>query len=403
MINAFGNYIGFGATTQPLIIDGFIQNINIDDQTAYLIINYESGNANPLNGTGSFRFDSPKEIEYFIVGAGGKGGQAFTPWQPNDPTNFGAGGGGGGISSGSLIIEKDKEYTAVAGNPITIGSKGGDSFLIGPGIANPFRGIGGGNGGNIFLQVIPGPGSGSAGGSGGGSGYSQRASGTDVSNLYDSGVPGGPGANIQFSSGSGDFRFPSTGVNNNGIGYGYYNGSGSIAIPSVSGSANASALNSDPSKTYLFGAYVDIALPAGGVGASATNTTNQPGTSSISVGSVGSYPFFNITSDGKGGNGLLSTITSVATYYAGGGAALGVATNNEITPGNRLATGSWSAGNVGGLGGGGSATGSYGYFGVGGNPNGVDGLGGGAAPGGIGGSGVVIIRYSRNQQDLIRS
>jgi hypothetical protein len=398
MINALGNYIGNSTPIQPLIIDGFIENININDETAYLIINYESGNANPLNGTGSFRFDTPKEIEYFIVGAGGKGGQARTPWQPNDPVNFGAGGGGGGIVSGSLIIEKDKDYIAIAGNPIASDNRGGFSFLKGPTIADRIA-VGGGNGGAVFLGVTPGVGAGRSGGCGGGSGYSQRASGTDICCLYESGVPGGPGENL---AGTGDQSFPTAG--NNGIGYGYYNGSGSIGTPSVSGSDYATQLNDGvPGASKYFGAYVDIALPAGGLGAGATNTTNQPGTSSISVGTVGSYPFFNITSNGKGGNGLLSSITGVATYYAGGGAALGVATNNETSANLQLATGSWSAGNIGGLGGGGSATGSYGYFGVGGNPNGVDGLGGGAAPGGTGGSGVVIIRYSRNQQDLIRS
>jgi hypothetical protein len=151
----------------------------------------------------------------------------------------------------------------------------------------------------------------------------------------------------------------------------------------------------------LFGAYVDIALPAGGMGAGYPNG-NLAQSSSMSTGAVGSYPYFDIFSAGNGGDGILSTITGVPTYYAGGGAALGVARNNETSTNLMLATGSWSAGNIGGLGGGGSATGSYGYFGIGGNPNGVDGLGGGGATNGRGGSGVVIIRYSRNQQNLIR-
>jgi len=398
MINAFGNYIGFTAVTQPLIIDGFIQNVNINDETAYLIINYEDGNINPLNGTGSFRFDTPKEIEYFIVGAGGQGGLARTPWQPNDNVAFGGGGGGGAISSGSLIIQADKYYTAVAGKPngaFSAVTSSGASFLIGPDISVAKKAIGGGKGGNVYLGVTPGDGRGGNGGCAGGSGYNQRATGTDPEFLFESAINGLTAANLSV----GDYVFPVSATGSQG--YGYYNGSGSIAIPYVSGSANASALNSDPSKTYLFGAYVDIALPAGGMGAGYPNG-NLAQSSSMSTGAVGSYPYFDIFSAGNGGDGILSTITGVPTYYAGGGAALGVARNNETSTNLMLATGSWSAGNIGGLGGGGSATGSYGYFGIGGNPNGVDGLGGGGATNGRGGSGVVIIRYSRNQQNLIR-
>jgi hypothetical protein len=404
MINAFGNYIGFTQPTQPVIIDGFIQNINIDDQTAYLIINYESGNANPLNGTGSFRFDTPKQIEYFIVGAGGKGGRAKTSWSGPLMFDFGAGGGGGGIASGSLLLEKDKEYTAIAGNNNVIGSKAGDSFLKGPSISVSPRAIGGGNGGNIFLNVAPGIGSGSDGGCGGASGYSQRLS-INPGQLYESGEPGGPGENTQenVTADGLEFVFPIPGVVNNGIGRALYTGYG-LFDGWVSGSEWAALVESDPAEySYLSGSYVDIAFPAGGVGAGATNTTNQPGTASIATGSVGSTNYFDILPDAKGGNGLLSSITGTPTYYAGGGAGLAVAVNNETSANLQFAPGNWSSGSLGGLGGGGSSTGSISNAGNTGNHSGVDGLGGGAGPGALGGSGVVIIRYSRNQQDLIRS
>jgi hypothetical protein len=399
MINALGNYIGNSTPIQPLIIDGFIENINIDDQTAYLIINYESGNANPSNGTGSFRFDTPKEIEYFIVGAGGRGGKAKTSWSNPLMFDFGAGGGAGGICSGSLIIEKDKEYTAIAGNPNVAGSKGGDSFLKGPSISAAPRGIGGGNGGSIFLNVAPGIGSGSGGGCGGASGYSQRLS-VNPGQLYESGEPGGPGGNIQ-SQVTGDgvtFNFPVEFEGNNGIGLGFYSGYG-LSNGWVSGSEWAALVQSNPALySYLSGSYVDIALPAGGKGA-----IGQPGTASVATGSVGSTNYFNIIPDARGGDGLLSTITGTPTYYAGGGAGLAVAVNNELSSNLQFAPGNWSSGSLGGLGGGGSTTGSIGNSGNEGNHSGVDGLGGGGGAGALGGSGVVIIRYSRNQQNLIRS
>lgn len=391
MINAFGNYIGFTQPILPVIIDGFIQNININDETAYLIINYESGNANPSNGTGSFRFDTAKEIEYFIVGAGGKGGRAKTSWSGPLFLDFGAGGGAGAVSSGSLILEKDKDYVAIAGNPNVVGGNAGDSWLKGPTIASK-RAIGGGNGGNIFLNVVAGIGSGSAGGCGGASGYSQRLS-SDPSSLWPSGEPGGPGANL---GGTGDIIFPTGG--NNGIGLGYYTGYGT-STGWVSGSEWAALVESDPvAYSYLSGSYVDIALPAGGRGA-----IGQPGTSSLITGAVGSTEYFGINYNARGGDGILSTITGTPTYYAGGGAGLAVAINNEVSTNLQFAPGNWSSGSLGGLGGGGSTTGSISRDGNTGNHNGVDGLGGGAGAGGIGGSGVVIIRYSRNQQDLIRS
>jgi len=77
---------------------------------------------------------------------------------------------------------------------------------------------------------------------------------------------------------------------------------------------------------------------------------------------------------GDGGNGLQSSITGTATYYAGGA-------------GGRIDTGGYSA--TGGLGGGGSG-------GSGSNSNGTEGginTGGGGGPSKAGGSGIVVIRY----------
>ena len=395
MINALGNYIGNSTPTQPVILNGFIQNINIDDQTAYLIINYESGNANPLNGTGSFTFDSPKEIEYFIVGAGGRGGVARTSFSSPITCDFGAGGGAGGISSGSLLLEKDKEYTAIAASSAAVGSKGANSFLVGPTIPTKLA-IGGGNGGNVFLNVAPGEGTGSNGGCGGGGGYASR---------NDYARPGGIA--LQNSQGVGDYLFPTAALNGTAsVGFGHYTNYG-YADGQVSGSDWATLVNSNRALySYLSGSYVDIALPGGGMGASGnTQAYKNFGTASAPIATVGTVDYFGINYNPQGGDGILSSITGTPTYYAGGGAGgPGVAVSNEGSPnlqwaGNPM----WSSGSIGGLGGGGCSTGSISSFGNEGNHKGADGFGGGGGPNAAGGSGVVIIRYSRNQQDLIRS
>jgi hypothetical protein len=83
---------------------------------------------------------------------------------------------------------------------------------------------------------------------------------------------------------------------------------------------------------------------------------------------------------GKGGDGVQSSITGTATYYAGGGGG----SSESAT----------YAGGAGGLGGGGAGAGNNQGF-TAGEPNTGGGAGGGYAGSGVnGGSGTVIIRYS---------
>ena len=79
----------------------------------------------------------------------------------------------------------------------------------------------------------------------------------------------------------------------------------------------------------------------------------------------------NASNCNKGGNGLQNSITGIATHYAGGGAGRGSA---------------------GGLGGGGGGAGPTYYDGSSGNP-GENGKGGGGQVEGVGGNGVIIIRF----------
>jgi len=87
---------------------------------------------------------------------------------------------------------------------------------------------------------------------------------------------------------------------------------------------------------------------------------------------------------GNGGNGNLSAISGTPTYYAGGGG--GATANNTILAGG-------GQGGLGGGGKGGFGWGSITLYATAGAPN-TGGGGGGADDGpGIGGSGIVIVRY----------
>lgn len=86
----------------------------------------------------------------------------------------------------------------------------------------------------------------------------------------------------------------------------------------------------------------------------------------------------------KGGDGVASSITGTATYYAGGG---GGGSNGGVAPG--------------GLGGGGNGNGGSGVTGDNGTANTGGGGGGGrSGTGGTGGSGVVVVAYPNTYPDL---
>lgn len=374
MINAFGNYIGFGNPQfPPLKTNGFISQTNLTDDIGLLTIFFDANNPNPLNGTGSFEFNSEKEVEYLIVGAGGYGGQVFSEGLA-DQTKAGAGGGGGGIVSGSAILEADKTYTAIVGAPRNLNSadgsvqyainRGGDSYLVGH--DETLYAFGGGNGG--FVDSYAGldvPTSGSNGGSGGGGGVGDQLATFDEN----------PGSFIQ---GTGQFKLGTVGASGSYFGTQYSTPNGYAY-----GTTYAALVNSNRvANSYLTGAYTEVYLPGGGGGAGQSGSMAQ-----ITTGVVGTVNYFEITSSFKGGDGVLSSINNVSTYYAGGGGAMTFQSSNAA----EYVTGSWATGS-GGLGGGGNA------FTTGSNLLG----GGGGAGGNAGGTGVIYIRYALNQRNLIR-
>lgn len=244
-----------------------------------------------------------------------------------------AGGGAGGCAQGG----GGGAGGCLTGN-MFLAELSGVSVSVGVGgTGNTSVNTNGGNGGNsVFFYT-------SSGGGGGGGG---NRAGTNVN------VPGNPG-------GSG------------GGGAGMYNracaGGSGISLQGGNGGTG-------------FGVSAGPELGGGGGGAV------EIGKSGVSVGGSPSAG-----SSGDGGDGLLSTISGAAVYYAGGGGGGSRSDTTSTRPGK------------GGTGGGGNGRGFNGAAGVKGD-DGTDGLGGGGGggagvfgsgtvyAGGDGGNGVVFVR-----------
>ena len=373
MINALGNYIGSSEKVDPLVFSGFISNnIATNGPYGYLLAYYDSGSVSPANGTGSFQFDSDKQVEYFIVGGGGAGllGNTYC----GTPYMLGAGGGGaGGVVSGSAFCYAKQQYTAVAGRGgiAAIASnlaQGGDSYLLGqlldPPNNNLVRAKGGGYGGPSYAGTVTVPNllTGSAGGSGGGGGGGNQAAFS-----YNGGT---------FLTGTGSFSFGKAGQT------GSYQGA---ILNRVYLTSSADPTGPVPGPTASYNA---IWIGAGGGGASQTGSVFTP-----VYGQSGSVYWMYLTGSSKGGDGIATTITGTTTYYAGGGSGYTYQEDGQVgcpPPGNgNPVAAQWPTGSA--------ALGGGGLPGLPGTP----GTGGGGGTIADGGSGVVIIRYNLNQTALI--
>lgn len=390
MINALGNYIGSSEKIDPIKITGFISNNTVvgAEEYGYLMIYYVSNSLDVQNGTGSFSFDTDKEVEYFIVGGGGAGllGETFCG-------NFGqilggGGGGAGGITSGSAYLDAKQTYTGVAGkggisgiNGIaTNNGVGAPSYLKGQ-LLNPATNDivlaqGGGAGGPTYLGLggatsLPGFYTGSAGGSGGGG--------------------GGGAVDAGYYEYLGGRSLPSTGSTATAITgskgtNGYFQGDLQTRVfvgdKPPTGSVTGSA-----------GPYQDIFLGGGGGGASTSGSNFTFG-----FGTSGSVDWYYITGSADGGLGVATYITNVTTptYYAGGGSGFtyqegltcGCPNPPAPCPQGIGVAPLWPTGSR-----------SAAYVGGGGLPQqaGTQGVGAGGGTGADGGSGIVIVRYNKNQ------
>ena len=214
-----------------------------------------------------------------------------------------------------------------------------------------------------------GGGGGSAFGGGGGAGGFLTATGFSVpANTGQTVTVGGGGAGAAGQGTSGSNSVFSTITS---IGGGY--GSNGVGGNGGSGGGSASAT-----------------VGQGTVGQGSNGGPNQGNAAGAGggAGAVGGSPQSSVTG-GIGGIGLQSSITGTATYYAGGGGGGGYGTSGGGSP-------------AGGLGGGGAgsgytATAGTANTGGGGGGGGYNGNTGQSYSGGNGGSGIVIVRYLRDQ------
>ena len=153
MINAFGNYIGFGnPRIYPLYnVSRSVDVYNVGNDTEFSFYN-DSGSAAQPQGTGSIKFSQNYRVEYLLVGGGGSGGIEQ------------GGGGGGGVQSGSFTAIANQPYDIRVGfggqwdqtSGIDFGYTGSQSYITGSTL--PFS----------IVSFAGGGGAGAAGGEGGG-------------------------------------------------------------------------------------------------------------------------------------------------------------------------------------------------------------------------------------------
>lgn len=352
ILNINANYNNFGNPSRLWTTGNQVETFV---QGNYQIIKfyYNSGSADPTNGTGSFILPDNREVEYLIVGGGGTGGVARRASGLNAvQAQYAAGAAGGGagvLATGSFYGLKNQRYNVVVGagglrpygpqsGPSTGSAQNGaPSYVYGVTAKGSMVLLapGGGAGGSVTVDVLDSTISGSNGGSGGGAGAEIITPDPNIElGVSGSGVAGSATFTTTFTS------FQTNGGN---------------AIDAGSGINN---------EGYL-----------GGGGGSATAGGN---------GNLAAHK------GGDGGSGSFNAISGSGQYFAGGGA------------GGYLTT-STSVGYFGlaGVGGGGGATdsttgGTLGFaLGLG-----KEQTGGGGAAAYSGGSGVVILKYNLYQTAL---
>ncbi len=348
MINAYGNYVGFGNTKQLQITgnhESFVQN-------GFQVIKfyYLSGSAVSGNGTGSFILPETKEVEYLVIGGGGSSGLPRTITLDNNKLTPCGGGGAGTLMTGSFLGLKGMQYNTIVG-------EGGQKELGTP--PNYATSDSGSNGAISSLVGTSGFGALSIIAPGGGCGGSTTETGLNVGeeNGRTGGSGGGGGVSINTA---GPFATIAQ--------------SGSASSGSATGTISFSSLQNQGgiSEDSGAGANDQVYFGAGG-------GATQAGGNGSFASQVG----------GNGGSGSFNAMSGSGRFFAGGGAG-GYA---RVT-----GQGNWG---LQGVGGGGGATGSgaccdLGYV----NGPGQEQTGGGGAGGYSGGSGVIIVRYRIDQQNL---
>ena len=324
---------------------------------------------------GAFAFTTPSTAP-----SAGTGSQSVT-FTPTDTAKY-------NTVTTSVSVTVNKATPTIAALPRFMSATGGTKSESGDFIIHTFTNVGNstfkptGSGTVEILVVAGGGGAGFDGGGGGGAGgvitnTVSVTSGTEYTVVVggggaaaiapQSGPNGSPGSNSQFGS--------LTAIG----GAGGYNGHARITAITTGGSGGGQG-------------FIDVGVdPIAGPGDGTPGQGNQGGYSfngSAGGGGGGAGAAGGNASDkqgGNGGNGIQSGISGVAAWYGGGGAG-----------------GSWNGtGGTGGMGGGGNGGGKEPATA---GANGIANTGGGGGGNGVasrndsgmGGSGIVIVRYKPN-------
>jgi fibronectin-binding autotransporter adhesin len=343
MINAFGNYIGFG--NQENFPEFFVTGSGVDiltfgDEQVYVFYN-TSGSIG--QGTGSFSFGNNYECEFLVVAGGGQGGYEM------------GGGGGGGVLSGSFVAQKGIKYDVSVGPggqyrnipSASYGNPGINSFIT--------------SSASIPFSILA---------FGGGGGYNGNDGQQSPQQLQ--GGSGGGGGAIE-----GNFPFTIT-----------VGGSGSLGQGKAGGTGSMGQGNFPEGE----GGQLDYLIGGGGGGAATAGVNG-------STFQEGANPLHIRPLPGNGGNGIFGTITQTGSYYGGGGGA-----DYEETPTNyKFASYAQNPTGSGGLGGANAYSSSLDRSGGGGGASGRDYRSvsppspGGPTKFGNGGSGIVVVRFNTKE------
>jgi len=318
-----GTVAATGGTVTSFVGDGS----NGTNETRYVVHAFETV------GTSSLTLNSPRALEYLVVGGGGGGGGLTG-------RNMCAGGGGGG----GVVVGDRPGGETVVGEPLTV-----------------VVGAGGSGGPDVAPDPLVSPGA---------DGYARGGASSSFDGVIALGGGAGGSAPFRDTAETGD----------------------EAALPSpnaVSTTARATGGGGVGQATRQLGA--NGSTSKGGDGTLNTTEANQFGGGGGGAGGDGTATT-DATTSGRGGVGIASSITGTRVEYGSGGGG-GKRQNGAGGPGGAL-SGLVSAGGAGGRDAAGSA-GVDGRGGGGGgagrlsaNPT------VGNAVGGHGGSGVVIVRYA---------
>lgn len=222
-------------------------------------------------------------IQYLLVGGGGKGG-----WRPTSGADFeaGGGGGGGGVITGNVSIGSTGSYSVIVGNGGTSSSNAQSSTF------NGLVAYGGGAGGR-------GPSYGGQNGASGG-GAAARLYYSAVQSNIGLGNKTGPGSSTTIT---GSVQGYDGGTGSTGSNYDAISGGGGGGAGGLGGNAQPSGGTAGSGGTGVLSSITGTATYYGGGGGGARNATSGQGSGGAGGGGAGGTSGGVAGTNGLGGGG----------------------------------------------------------------------------------------------------